>query len=157
MRLRSLFVAAAMLSASVIAHADTFTFTINGSAGGFSGTGTFSGNQVATGKYLIDTISGTGITGLLGVGTYQGNDNDFYTAASGSTTLVDTSGIAFVDQNPSGVFDVNLHSIGTNYFVTFTEIDTPNGSTVTNLPVTLALLSTGVLGAFGVARRRFAR
>lgn len=146
---------------SQAARADTFSYTLNGGASGFSGTGTLTGNPSSTaGADLITAITGTGVTGLISPGAYAGNNNLLFAT---STPIFDSHGLAFTDQNTSGVYEVNLHSVGTSYFATITDNDNFTAtlpvqfsitSAVTPEPSTFALLGTGLLSLTGLVRKR---
>ena len=65
MRLLPLIATAALLTAGLAAHADTFNYNLNGGASGFSGTGTLTATEIGAGDYLVTGISVTGGTGLI--------------------------------------------------------------------------------------------
>ncbi|GAA3751218.1 PEP-CTERM sorting domain-containing protein [Terriglobus aquaticus] len=145
MRFHIFLAALAVLSGSAVAHADDFTFTLSGSAGGFSGTGTFSGSEQAgkPGTYDITGVSGSNTNGIIAAGQYNGNDNLLTPNAS---YFVDTSGISFYDQTASGVYAVRLYKSGngycgmdtndpSQYCIDLQEVNTPNPGDTT-LPVT---------------------
>ena len=102
MRLRSSALAllfAATFSAT--AYADSFS----GTGGGFSGTGTLVTISNGDGSYTIVDITGTGVTGLIGPGGFNGNDNLLYPNAA---SLVDGSGFAFTDAQGDTSFSVSI-------------------------------------------------
>lgn len=154
----------ALLSALAIpaaAHADTFDFAVNGSSGAFSGSGTLTAAAQAGGAYLISDISGTGVTGLIAPGGFNGNDNLLFPAA---TPMLDAHGFSFTDVNGPDHYQVNIFNDGSGYFAHLNDEDNlsqtvPVSFSVGEAPIpepsTFVLLGTGILGLAGATRRKF--
>jgi len=161
-----LAVAAACAVSSLAAHADTFSFAVNGSAGGYSGSGLLTTTMNGAGDYLITGISGSGVTGLIAPGGFNGNDNLLFPA---DAQTLDAHGFSFSATSGPDQFDVNVFNNGNAYFAFFRDEDnftdtlpitfdvTPATSPIPE-PSTVLLLGTGILAAAGSVRRKvFAR
>jgi hypothetical protein len=161
------------VACSQSAKAETFTFSFSPVFGfdTFSGSGTFTATEEGhTDVYDITGITGMvdgmAITGLLNVGTFDGNDNKLIEPAFFGLYNFDQGGVSFKLQDGS---NVNLGAAGlvevadldkpgkgddrTEIVSTYVGEGSPTQSPVPE-PGTLALLGTGMLGAAGAIRRR---
>ncbi len=80
---------------------------VGGSSHGFSGSGTLyaSPNQTGDGSYTITGIDGSGVTGLIGAGGFDGNDNQL---RPGASPTLGSGGFAFTDTMGDTDFQVNI-------------------------------------------------
>ncbi|RZU39727.1 PEP-CTERM sorting domain-containing protein [Edaphobacter modestus] len=160
-RFRLFAIVATLAASSFLARADTFNFAVSGSAGGISGSGIFTASETGSGDFLIIGITGTGVTGLIAPGGFNGNDNLLFPS---SQPVLDSQGFSFTAVDGPDQFDVNVFSDGTGYFAFFRDQDAftdtlpisfelgPATSPIPE-PPTLFLIGTGLLGAAGAVRK----
>ncbi len=181
MRFSHVVAAAALLSASLAAHADTITQTFTGSATGDHVTmyefepATFN-PALGTLNSITSAISGTFVTSADNNGFVNIEDTTFGTLVFHTVFSASTSGgsFAFTDTTtaPHSLFEAqNGGGSGLGLEIegsllvssSVTDVLTYNYTpaivppvAVTPEPSSLALLGTGILGVAGVMRKRFA-
>lgn len=152
--------------------ADTFNFSFTGTQ--FDGSGTFTATHDVGNIYTITGISGIvdgqAITGLLAPGSFDNNDNILFDPADFLGLNFDQNGVSFTLGSGTQLSEVNIAE-GSGFFFLSTvgDLNPPGkGNDDVELldfyvgvatpavpePATLALLSTGILGAAGAIRRR---
>jgi hypothetical protein len=155
--------------------ADTFSFSFTGSS--FSGSGVITATHDSGNEYTITGITGTTagqtITGLLGAGTFDNNDNKLFDPGNLFGTFnFDQQGISYQLGSGPTASEVNIGE-GSGFFILttiadlnppgkspdvqeFVDVDVEKIASTSPVPEpgTLALFGTGILGAAGAIRRR---
>jgi hypothetical protein len=158
----SLALAGVLLVISSAARADTFMYTISAATVGYDGSGTITANALGDGSYLVTAITGDGTGGLLGAGTFDGNDNLLLPTA---TTLADSNGFAFTQVAGGDTFNVDVYSNGGNQFAFLQDASgyattipvtflLTSETAVTAEPASLILVMTGAIAAFALSRKK---
>lgn len=162
MRLLSIMAAAAMLSAALVARADTYSFSFGST---LSGSGSFTLDPVAgqisytlttglsdlTATYGGANITFTDINGPTMVTTDGGQVTGLYSLAAGSDAGLEVGYAVFDGSSFSSAFTTT-----TNHYEFDASSITFQDTTVTPEPSSFLLLGTGVLGLAGIMRVRFA-
>ena len=170
MRLHSILATAALLSASLAAHADpvTYDLTLTPTSGVYGGTGSFT--LAGAPANNVDYFTTNGLEALTFTIDGQIFSLANETPGNAANTLVEfQSGniwdITFAETIGSGLNSLTLDTAGNYAFFyssngieqessgTFTDTPAPPAA-VTPEPTGIALLGTGLLGLAGVVRRR---
>ena len=180
MRLSSYVAAMALVSASLAARADTFSFTFGNASSPFSGSGFLgTGALEAPGQSPITSVTGTAATSPGGPnfiiasildpgtfptisngGTFPANDNVLF--VTGGVGTLDGNGLAFILSNGAQINLYNPQGSSSDAL-----LERTGGTNVfENVPITITavtptpelstftLLGTGLLGLAGVIKRR---
>jgi PEP-CTERM motif len=162
--------ALATLTASAVAHADTFDFNFSGAL--FSASGTFAATQEGnTDVFDITGVTGTvrnwagssNITSLIGPNKFNGNDNKLiYPGVSQfflPVKFFDSNGVSFAladgdDINLNDSWGIEYALIGGPKGLALPEVDTIDISRNSPVPEpsSLALFGTGIFGIAGAMR-----
>ena len=152
-----LVVALGLLCPLSIAHADSVLQPVGGGNADGSGTGTLYLSNNEDNSYTITNVTGTGVTGFIGVDGFGPNlpgINDNLLFPSSTTELVDATGFSFIDTMGDTAYDVNLVSTGVDsYAVNLLDND---GLSQFDIPISFTLTSGPFVAPDGQLEASFA-
>lgn len=160
MRLRFALAAAAMLSASLAAHADsvTYTFTLPSGMGVYSGVASFTEPSIQTTAF---DVLGADISSTTSVAITEIFINPTGSTCGGETVSGDNCYTFDFADGSYGYASLTAQPLSLGDYTTTAgyadiTLDITSDVAPTPEPSGIALLGTGLLGVAGMVRRRFA-